>query len=190
LRRGLIAFAVAFLGCPQAAHADSDGYFCTGPGYLAFETRFSEQPARHLLHVVRFSAKTGIVRAQPIPLEDFQVHGMICGPAVVGLQGWDAVHVVDLSTPATPAVTKRQGAYDPATATAARNLGLWARETVLDLDADGAPGMFQLWIAKVSRPVAGGVEHYIVSDVLERVSRRDVGRSLRVFSGIFRETID
>lgn len=100
--------ALIVLAQPVSALADSDGYFCVGHGYLAYETRVAEKPARHLLHLVWFGPERGIVRSPPIPLDDFQVHGMSCGAREIEVQGWEVAYSVDIANPASPEIT-RQG---------------------------------------------------------------------------------
>jgi hypothetical protein len=85
------------LSLPASAAADGDGYFCVARGYLACETRFAATPSKHELHVVRFSTAGGIVAAQPITLDDFQVHGIRCLSTVVELAGWETTYSVDIS---------------------------------------------------------------------------------------------
>jgi hypothetical protein len=188
----VVAFAALALWTPAVAEADSDGYFCVGPGYVAYEFRFSVPPATHRLHVVRFSGASGIVPAAPVPLDDFQVHGMICHPRVVELVGWSQIHSVDITEPDRPKTTSRSDTFEPAQARPAANLGHLSKEQVIDLEADGRHGEFQLVIARVSRKVPGGVEHYTHSRLIRRAPPASPGSqivaSLTLFEGVFRET--
>ena len=191
----MTAALTVFLLLPVAASADSDGYFCIGRGYLAYETRFTAAEAGHQLHVVRFSTAGGIVAARPVPLEDFQVQRMTCRADAVELVGWNAVYSVDLSDPERPQTAIRSALFDHAQAAPAQNLGPWAREQVVNLEAaDTAPGLFQLVIARVSRRVAGGVEHYTITQIVRRASAGspagEFAASLKLFDGVFRETVD
>ena len=102
------------LATPAAARADSDGYYCTGRGYVAWETRL--ETAEHQLHIVRFSRDGGLVRQAPIRLEEFQVHAMMCGAQSVELVGGGKVHIVDLSDTARPVVTTRVASGNSASA--------------------------------------------------------------------------
>lgn len=177
---------------PATARADSDGYFCTGRGYIAWETRFDTLPAGHRLHVVRFSRAGGLVRSEPIPLEDFQVHAMSCRETSVELTGWTTRYTVDLLNPAQPVVTARAGAPGSADEPQ-RNLGHWSREGVTDLESDGAADEFQLVISRVSRRVTGGIEHYTVTQIIRRDLRPGVPRileAIKVFEGVLRETVN
>lgn len=184
MRRATLCLILLLL--PTVTRADSDGYYCTGRGYLAWETRL-DQPG-HQLHIVRFSRDAGLVRLAPVALEDFQVHGMTCGDASVELTGGGKVHSVDFSHAARPVVSTR--AASP-TSAPQLNLGHWSREGVTDLESDAAPGEFQLVISKASRPVSGGVDHYTVTQVVRRDPAAGLERitaSIKVFEGIFRES--
>jgi hypothetical protein len=104
ITRALGVLLLATLLRPAVAHADSDGYYCTGPGYLAYEMRFSQAPGKHLLHIVRFSHDTGIVRLPPVLLDDFQVHAMTCGADQNVVDGWAHRYTVSLLPSGTPRV--------------------------------------------------------------------------------------
>ena len=189
-RLTLVTIAV-LLSCPAAARADSDGYYCAGRGYVAYETRFGVSEPNHVLHVVRFSRSTGISQTQDIPLADFQTHGMRCGDRVIELAAFTARYLVDISVPEQPRTTTEDAVLDPQR-TPQMNLGNWGRSGVSELDADGQQGEFQLVISRVSRPVAGGIEHYTVTELIRREPRPG-GRILtskRLFEGIFLETVD
>ena len=186
----LVTIAV-LLSCPAAARADSDGYYCAGRGYVAYETRLGASEPHHVLHVVRFSRSSGIGQTQEIALADFQTHGMRCGDGVIELDAFTVPYLVDVSVPERPRTTTENAVLD-APRTPPMNLGNWARSGVIDLDADGQKGEFQLVISRVSRPVAGGIEHYTVTDLIRREPRPG-GRILtskRLFAGIFLETVD
>jgi hypothetical protein len=182
------------LSLPASAAADSDGYFCVARGYLAYEMRSATTPSKHELHIVRFSTARGIVAAQPVILDDFQVHGMRCLPTVVELVGWETTHSVDISgsgqsfpTTASPAL---RGAGQP---TAPGNLGHWSKPQVVTLDPEGE-NQFQLVIARVSQRVPGGIEHHTVSRLIQRWANHRPGREIiasqQLFEGVFLETVD
>ena len=129
-----------------------------------------------------------------IPLEDFQVHGIACRPGVIELVGWSEVFCVNISDVNRPTIAVRTEAFNPRDAASAANLGHWAREQVIDLEAAGAPGIFQLIIARVSRRVAGGIEHHTISEIIRRDTEQpgpaQIVASMTLFNGIFLETID
>ena len=188
------AVALGLLLAPTQALADSDGYYCTGSGYLAFETRFAAGSSGHLLHVVRFSRADGLTRLPPILLEDFQVHGIRCLGDAVELQGGRTIYAVALSDPGGPAIRTRRVAPGDDIAGPTANLGYWAQPGVVDLGAEGAAsGEFALVITRVSREVTTGMEHFTSSVLMTRDRRPGpprVRHSLLLFFGSFLETVD
>ena len=192
MRSALASLVVLASLAPAAARADSDGYYCAGRGYIAYEMSLSQAPGRHLLYVVRFSHAGAFTHLAPIPLGDFQVHGMKCDAGAVTLEAWDAGYLVDLSTPDHPTVTRRP-AVSPRPPEPP-NLGHWAKAGVVDLpDSAGATGEFQLVIAQAHHPVSGGVEHFTITEVVQRNPGPGTLRfvaSLRLFEGVFLETAD
>ena len=44
---------------PTVAWADSDGYYCIGKGYVAFETHSFRVANSHVLHLIRVSRSGG-----------------------------------------------------------------------------------------------------------------------------------
>jgi hypothetical protein len=173
-RASLFAFLVAVV-CPTTALADSDGYYCVGKGYLAFETRWSQASNAHTLTVIRVSRSGGIQRLAPIPLDDFQVHGITCRDTGVDLQGWSRRYSVDLSAGETPKVTSMAAAFDPKAALAQLNLGRLARPGVTDIPSDGIANEFQLVIAQTTRSTRGGTEYFTITQVFQRDFRNPAG---------------
>jgi hypothetical protein len=95
---GLIALALC---TPSPAHADSDGYYCTGDGYVAY--RFgavSDQP--HRVYVLRTWGPAGLRDAVFLPLPEFQVHGMVCGDGWIDVASFTEVHRVFLDSDDRP----------------------------------------------------------------------------------------
>lgn len=188
----LAGFALLLL-LPLSAAADSDGYYCTAPGYLAYETRGLSEAGAHLLHVVRFSRADGIVRFPPLQLDDFQVHAMRCLPGAVYIRGGTAAYVADISDPDRPTLRPYKEGLDTTPPEPLRNLGHWSEPGVVDLDSDGAWGEFQLVTAAVSRSVDGGIEHFTTSQVVRREDTPGFPRVLEyvtLFTGVFLETVD
>lgn len=191
MARLTLAMIAVLLSCPAAARADSDGYYCAGRGYVAYETRLGAPEPKHVLHVVRFSRTGGIGQTQNVPLPDFQTHGMGCGDRVIELDSLTTRYLVDVSAPERPLTTTENAVLDPQR-TPQVNLANLARAGVIDLEADSPQGEFQLVISRVSRRVAGGIEHYTVTELIRREPRPG-GRILasqRLFEGIFLETVD
>lgn len=113
LRATLIA--VAFLCGSHAAKADSDGYFCVGPDYLAYQLNSPGFPGAHKLFVIPFDGdQTEIIR-YTTDLPDFQVHDIVCNEKHVRAIGWESVHDVtwDSDDPNTLKVTSNKKVYVP-----------------------------------------------------------------------------
>ena len=87
------------LAVALAARADSDGYYCAGGSYLAYELRVSQPQLddQHVLMILRAGPGPSI-QERTIVLPDFQVHAMRCGDSTVDLAGWDAVYTADLTS--------------------------------------------------------------------------------------------
>ena len=79
------------------AHADSDGYYCVGRGYVAYQFGFAApSPKPHRLSVIRFSDTSGIQSPAVLDLPQFQVHGMQCGEAWIDVAAFTAIYHVTL----------------------------------------------------------------------------------------------
>lgn len=70
------------------AFGDSDGYYCVGPSYLAYQLSFSAPVSRHTLFIVPLPPEGDEISISSIALPEFQVHGLqlyraVCvGPGV------------------------------------------------------------------------------------------------------------
>lgn len=89
---GLLSWllAVVTLATPDEVRADSDGYYCVGPDYIAYQLRGWQwfNRGEHRLTIVHFDAK-GIRFSGEIVLgEDFQPHAMHCEADFVRIEGW------------------------------------------------------------------------------------------------------
>lgn len=128
----LIALILVAVGAPKPAHADSDGYYCTGPNYLAYQLSLGATTTGHFLYVVALRDSAPVGQPTRVSLPFFQVHGMRCTASTVELLGWDSLYTVTLdarpsvSAVAAPWVT--QGASRRAPAEYGDlNLGAWSR---------------------------------------------------------------
>jgi len=88
--------ALAFLSTARSVQADRDGYYCTGPSYIAFELSPRHPMPAHVLYVVSLRDSGGIAPPTTLELPRFQVHGMRCGASSVQLLGWDSLYTVTL----------------------------------------------------------------------------------------------
>jgi len=89
-------------GAARSAQADSDGYYCTGPNYIAYEFA---APV-HALYIVVLRDSLGLDRPTRVPLPDFQVHGMRCSAGSVELLGWDSLYTATLTGAKTSLVAR------------------------------------------------------------------------------------
>ncbi len=96
----LLTLGPAGLG---AACADSDGYYCVGRDYLAYQFGMAPLPvAPHHLYVLRIGTTTGIAEPEAIELPQFQVHGLRCGEAWIDVAAFTAIYRVTLDENARP----------------------------------------------------------------------------------------
>jgi hypothetical protein len=85
------------------AYADSDGYYCIGRGYLAYQFGFAAPSTRpHRLSVIRFSGASGIHSPEVLDLPQFQVHGMRCGEGWIDVAAFTNVYRVTLDENSRP----------------------------------------------------------------------------------------
>lgn len=91
------ATALALFVWATASLADSDGAFCIGPEYLAFELSFSYEPESHRLYLMRFENPAGWKEISSIEMPYFSFPNMKCETNVIRLATWDAVYSVSLS---------------------------------------------------------------------------------------------
>src|SRR5215831_6873877 len=71
-------------------YADSDGYYCVGPGYLAVEFRSFSTPSingPHVLKILPFDEELGPRWAGEVVAEDFQPHVLTCGTTRIVFEG-------------------------------------------------------------------------------------------------------
>ena len=115
------------------AYADSDGYYCAGRRYLAYQFGFAAPPAGpHRLFVVRFGGASGIEAPVAFDLPQFQVQGIVCDERAVRLAALDAVYTVHLDESGRPARYDSvpwadKGHMPPAFIGHAANLAGWNR---------------------------------------------------------------
>jgi hypothetical protein len=85
------------------AYADSDGYYCIGRGYLAYQFGLAAPPTRpHRLTVIRFGDVSGSQPPAVLELPQFQVHGMQCGEDWIDVASFAAIYRVTLDASDRP----------------------------------------------------------------------------------------
>jgi hypothetical protein len=79
------------------ACADSDGYYCIGRGYLAYQFGVAAPPlGPHHLNIIRIDTATGFEAPVVFDLPQFQVHGILCGEGSIRIAAYDAIYTVQL----------------------------------------------------------------------------------------------
>ena len=92
-----VALVVLGACVPGVAYADSDGYYCAGRGYLAYQFGMAPKPvAPHRLYVISIRGPQGIPEPAVLELPQFQVHGMLCGEGWIDVASFTAVYRVTL----------------------------------------------------------------------------------------------
>jgi hypothetical protein len=87
----------------SAAYADSDGYYCIGRGYLAYQFGYAAPPVGpHRLFVLPLGPSAKIEPPTILDIPQFQVHGMLCGDRVIQLAAYDAIYTIELDATSRP----------------------------------------------------------------------------------------
>jgi len=93
----LVALVALALALPGLAYADSDGYYCTGRGYLAYQFGMAPMPiAPHRVHVISIRGPQGIPEPSTLELPQFQVHGMLCGDGWIDIASFTTLYRITL----------------------------------------------------------------------------------------------
>jgi hypothetical protein len=102
MARPITALLLIFLSA-QSARADSDGYFCAGKTYIAYQFGLAAPPvAPHNLFVVRFDASGALITPILVQLPQFQVHGMRCLDDRILVASFDSLYSVGLDQERRP----------------------------------------------------------------------------------------
>jgi len=129
----VIWLASVFLVLADVTYADSDGYYCVGHDFIAYQFGFAAPPVGpHRLFVVRFGGPSGIEAPAVFDLPQFQVHGILCGEHQVLLSAYDAIYTVRLDSRNLPIEYQTAPWADHQNTPAifigqSLNLGAWAR---------------------------------------------------------------
>jgi len=199
LRYGLIALAALLV--PVAAHADSDGHFCIGAGYVAVELRSAMTPGLsvpHALKIARFDDR-GPRWAGEVALEDFQTHTLACGAAAVLIEGAGArdrgfvsyLVALDGGRPriawqtATP--FDRVGALPPS---GPPSFFVGGEEGMHDLPQRGGHPRFRLRVTRSIDRSGGATYHHFTATLEEVDGSGNVVRDLVIAEGTVTESVD
>ena len=142
MKRGLVMairvlVAVLVMVCAPRfaalAHADSDGYYCVGPNYLAYQFGFAAPSSKpHHLFVVWLGEPKVIGQSAPFELPPFQVHGLVCEKERILVAAFDRLYTITLDHRGQPqtyseTLYEKPGAFLLDVATRQLNLGGWSR---------------------------------------------------------------
>jgi hypothetical protein len=109
----LVALVVLGACVPGVTYADSDGYYCVGRGYLAYQFGMAPQPvAPHRLYVVSTRGPKGIPEPAVLALPQFQVHGMSCGEGWIDVASFTAVYRITLDKNDRPVRYEMRGSLE------------------------------------------------------------------------------
>jgi hypothetical protein len=184
-----LAAMLVILSVVPLAHADSDGCYCTGNGYLAYELRFFRTPgpeAPHVLRVIRFD--DGMRQAGEVIMEDFQVHQMTCDADRIEIAGFGKNYIkyaIDIRQPEALSIASRieePPEQHPLSemGPAPRQLGLSPPETIR-LQSRDLRHTYRLVLARTSRPVPGGVEDYRTAELLQFDANGEVSERMLLY---------
>jgi len=84
------------------AHADSDGYYCIGRGYFAYQFGMDTRSNPPRVSFVRTNLSGNIPKPMELKLPPFQVHAMRCGEGWVDVAAFTEVYRIILDTNAKP----------------------------------------------------------------------------------------
>ncbi len=190
-----ILSVVMFALMGSTARADSDGYYCVGDGYLAYQLRgglSTMAVSGHVFRVVRFGHDIGLEMAGELVLPDFQPHKMVCQRNEVTIAGWvdgPVEFVIDVSD--APTLLRKVSNPDMALRRSSMsNLGEWVSAGTVPLKSNDANHDYRLVMTERSEKTPGGFVHH-KQTVMEMVDAEGaVVQSLPLFDGEREETVD
>ena len=185
--------SVVWLVVAANAFADSDGYYCVGPGYFAYQFGFAAPSTTpHRLPVVSMSRRAGLGEPVTFDLPAFQVHGMRCGEREIQLAAFDAIYTVSLDSSERPAQIARaplaaRGQIPPELSGRQQNLGGWSRpastlraeRTVLAKTGDGYEVVLEIVPRESGKCATSIMTRLVMLDTTGRVSREHL-----IFKGV------
>lgn len=91
-----------------SAYADSDGYYCIGKGYLAYQFGMDSQSNPPQVSVIRTTGAGDIPSPLVLKLPAFQVHAMRCGDGWVDVAAFTEVYRIILDASHKPVRYERR----------------------------------------------------------------------------------
>ena len=179
------------------AHADSDGYYCTGPGYVAYELRGWNwyTMGQHIVRVVKF-ANGKVAWAGDVAVKDFQPHLMKCDTSRVTIGGYDRGWLeYEIDVKAQPSITAERAAPDrqfkPGEHAPLPNLGNWSRSSTVPLVGDPTDqAVYQLDILVTQDQANPRCRDRVSRLVLKRNAGQRVAQQFVLYEGRSCETVD
>ncbi len=176
--------------------ADSDGYYCVGPDYLAYQLRgglSTNEVTAHVLRVVRFG-KGGIRLLGELTLPDFQPVKFLCEADTVrigGFIGRPIEYVIGVRGDPGPVV--EHVVRDPQQVlqrSAMRNLGAWSQSGATALPSSDRAYAYQLVITGTEERAGDEILHHKRAELVMTDGEGQIVQRLELFSGHRVETID
>ncbi|OHB32838.1 MAG: hypothetical protein A2X84_04215 [Desulfuromonadaceae bacterium GWC2_58_13] len=179
------------------ALADSDGYYCAGRGYLAYQFSGLSTPIEgHTLYLFELAPDKGISKPRQFALDPFQVLGMRCLDHTVDLLAWDRIYRIGLNDPESPSIGKVEPQPEDSVFPdfTSDNLGRWAPATqTIPLKTAGGRFSFELVIEQQTDPETKAGPGVIRHRIRSFVRQKDAGGTIierEIFSGSREETVD
>jgi hypothetical protein len=97
----LLLIALGPIGLADA-YADSDGYYCIGHGYVAYQFGMDTPSNPPRVSIVRTTTSGGIPKPLELALPPLQVHAMRCGEGWVDVAAFTMVHRIILDVNGRP----------------------------------------------------------------------------------------
>jgi hypothetical protein len=192
---GLMLSLFAFATTP--ARADSDGYYCVGRGYLAYQFNgLSTTTEGHTLYLLQFDPEMGFFGPSSFALEPFQVHGMRCLDDAVDLLAWDRIYRIDRDGQEQPRIDQVEPQPEDAIFPdfTSDNLGNWALASqTIPLKTASGRFSFELVIEQHTDPKSNrspGVIRHQTRSYLRQKDAKGTVLEQEIFSGNREETVD
>jgi hypothetical protein len=179
--------------------ADSDGYFCTAEGYLAYELReWSVPDKKHVLCIIRVGGHRGIEDPFTLVLGDFQLHGMKCNPQEILISSWDSTYVVALPANAPPVIKSvllHQPGQIPQDRALAESITDSRRSSVVGIPVNRPGNTYELQIVHVEEDhttagKGGLIKHHTTSKLVEKDRAGKILHEKLIHAGTSDETVD
>lgn len=183
----VVAAGMALCG---AARADSDGYYCAGQGYLAYQWNGMSVPTSgHVLRIIALDGRDE--EPDEVTLESFQVHGMKCSAERIELRGWNAIYSVVLSKERKGVFEGKRSLDEPnPQGFTQSNLADYSVAGVERLEAIDPAHIYELVIEKSEQAREGGILHRTTSTLVHRKRSGEIVVRRTLYEGDAEETID